>query len=96
MVNELRTTNPFSSVVWHLPMSRPESRIRQRPSLDDLPDAASAINPDVVLLTHRNDGSESKHTAELIVAANAYGPIGTVPMIFDPKRSTWHEFDDAA
>jgi hypothetical protein len=97
MIDELRGTNPMSSVLWHLPMSHTiDMNTKQRPSINDLPDAASSIKPDVVLFTHRNDGSELKHNAELIVAANAYGPTGTVPMILDAKRSTWREIDIAA
>lgn len=98
MVNELRRTNPMSSLIWHFPMVNDVAvgMPRQRPSLDTLPDAANRIKPEVVLLTHRNSGSESKHNAELIVAFNAYGPTGTVPMIFDSKYSTWHELDAAA
>lgn len=92
MVEELRGTSPMSSVLWHLPMQNgvASSMTMQRPSLDDLPDPASSIKPDVVLFTHRDGGSDS---TELIVAANAYGPTGIVPMIFDSMRSTWHEFD---
>jgi hypothetical protein len=69
---------------------------KQRPSINDLPDAASSIKPDVVLFTHRDGGSESIHNAELIVAANALGSTGTLPMVFDSKHLTWHEFDAAA
>lgn len=95
MVEELRGTNAMSSVLWHLPMRDgvANSTTMQRPSLDDLPYAASNIKPDVVLLMHRNSGSESKFNAELIVAFNAYGATGTVPMIFDSTRSTWREFE---
>lgn len=95
MVEELRGTNPMSSVLWHLPMRNDvaSSVTMQRPSLDDLPDAASSIKPDVVMFTHCDGGSDS---TELIVAANAYGPTGTVPMIFDLKFSAWHELDAAA
>jgi hypothetical protein len=98
MVDELRRTNPMSSVLWQVPMVNDVAvgMPRQRPSLDTLPDAANRIKPEVVLLTYRNSGSESKHNAELIVAFNAYGPTGTVPMIFDSKYSTWHELDAAA
>lgn len=90
MVNELRGMNPMSSVLWHFPMSHSTDlgEIKLRPSLGDLPDAASAIKPEVGLLTHRTKGSDN---AELIVTANAYGPTGTVPMIFDSNRWTWHE-----
>jgi len=95
MVEELCGTNPMSSVLWHLPMRNEvaSSVTMQRPSLDDLPDTASSIKPDVVLFTHRNDGSDS---IELIIAANVYGPTGTVPLILDAKRATWHEIDIAA
>ncbi|WP_426115958.1 hypothetical protein [Massilia sp. PWRC2] len=95
MVEELRGTNPTSSVLWHLPMRDgvASSITMQRPSLDDLPDAVSIIKPEVVLFTNRDSGSNN---AELIVATNAYGTTGTVPMNFDAKRSTWREIDIAA
>lgn len=98
MVDELRRTNPMSSVLWRLSMSNATDveQTKQCPSLNELSDAANSIKPDVVLFTHRNSGSESKHSAELIVAANAFGPTGTVPMIFDSKSLTWHELDAAA
>lgn len=98
MVEELRGTNSMSSVFWQLPMRNDVagSMTMQSPSLDDLPDAASVIKPDVVLFTHRNADSTSKHNAELVVAANAFGPTGTIPMVFDSKHLTWHEFDAAA
>lgn len=94
MVDELRRTNPMSSVLWRLPMSNTTNlgKTKQRPSLDDLPDAASTIRPEVVLFTHRDAGPASKHNSELIVTTNAYGSTGTVPMDFDIKHSTWHEF----
>jgi hypothetical protein len=95
MVEELRGTNPMSSVLWHLPMPNDvaANTPAMRPSLDDLPDAASIIKPEVVLLTHRDGESDC---TELIVAANAYGPTGKVPMILDAKRLTWREIDIAA
>lgn len=90
MIEELRRANPRSSVLWHFPTSHSTDlgEIKLRPPLGDLPDAASAIKPEVVLLTHCTKGSDN---AELIVTANAYGPTGTVPMIFDSNRWTWHE-----
>ncbi|MES2149793.1 MAG: hypothetical protein V4508_08355 [Pseudomonadota bacterium] len=94
MVEELRGTNPMSSVLWHLPMPN-DPAAQQRPTLDDLPDAASTIKPDVVLFTHRDAGPASKHNAELIVATNAYGSTAIVPMVFDIKHSTWHELNAA-
>lgn len=98
MVDELRGTNPMNSVLWHLPMPNDPvvGMAVQRPSLDDLHDAARTIKPNVILLTHCNAESAAKHNAELIVAANSYGHTGTVPMIFDTKHSTWHELNAAA
>lgn len=99
MVEELRGTNPTSSVLWHLPMSHTVVDVgvtTQLPSLGDLPDAASSIKPEVVLFTHRKADSTSKHSAELFIAANAFGPTGTLPMVFDTKHLTWHELDAAA
>jgi hypothetical protein len=98
MVEELRRTNPMSSVLWHLPMPHTidVDKTKQRPSLEDLPESATVIKPDVVLFTHRNADPTSTHNSELIVVANAYGPTGTLPMVFDSKHLTWHELDAAA
>jgi hypothetical protein len=99
MVEQLRGTNPMGSVLWQLPMPHTAVDIgmtTQRPSIDDLPDAASTIKPEVILFTHRNAEPEAKHDAEMIVATNAYGSPGTVPMVFNIKHSIGHELDAAA
>ncbi|MCY0910312.1 hypothetical protein [Massilia antarctica] len=92
MVKELRGTNPMSSVLWHLPMlpALDDGVTKQRPTPDEFFSAPSSIKPDVVLLTHVSDERESMHNAELIIAANAFGTTGIVPMVYDPTLSTWY------
>lgn len=98
MVQELRRTNPMSSVLWHLPMlvAMDDRVSKQRPTLDDLTSAASSIKPDVVMLVHACDELKSQHSAEVIVAANAFGSTGIVPMAFDPIHCTWHDLANSA
>ena len=98
MVKELRRTNPMSSVLWHLPMrvAVDDGVSNQRPTLDDLTSAASSIKPDVVMLVHACDELKSQHNAEVIVAANAFGSTGIVPMAFDPIHCTWHDLANSA
>ena len=41
------------------------------------------------MIVHACDELKSQHNAELIVAANAFGTTGIVPMAYDSKYSTW-------
>jgi hypothetical protein len=96
MVEEIRGTNPMCSVLWQLSLSHNIGEVdenRQCPSIDNLPDAANVIEPDVVLFTLGHAHPAPKHNAELVVASNAFGPTGTLPMVFDCKQLTWHELD---
>lgn len=68
-----------------------ESRTDRRPMLSDLRDSgAIEQDADVVMFTireHASDVSKDPRKAELVVAKNRQGPLGTVPMTFDTRTT---------
>ena len=68
-----------------------ETRVNKRPILSDLRESGSIEqDADVVLMLYREDyynsnKTEMKHFAELIIAKQRNGPIGTIKLKFDDK-----------
>lgn len=75
-----------------------ESREGNRPKMSDLRESGSIEqDADVVILLHREDyyhrgepGWEETNTAEVIVAKQRNGPVGTVSLIFDGRLTKFH------
>jgi replicative DNA helicase len=79
-----------------------ENRIDKRPILSDLRESGSIEqDADVVLMLNRNTDSnsslsqtQSSSLIELIVAKQRNGPIGTVKLKFDEKRTKFFNIDN--
>jgi replicative DNA helicase len=75
-----------------------ESREGNRPKMSDLRESGSIEqDADVVILLHREDyyhrgeaDWEENNTAEVIVAKQRNGPVGTVNLIFDGRLTKFH------
>lgn len=71
-----------------------------RPKLSDLRDSGSIEqDADIVMFLYRKDrdkitlSPEEENTAEVIVAKHRNGPLGTVPLKFDPDTVSFKEID---
>jgi replicative DNA helicase len=72
-----------------------ENRIDKKPILSDLRESGSIEqDADLVLMLYRNEDSTVKHSSskksnliELIIAKQRNGPIGSIKLKFDEKRT---------
>lgn len=100
MTRELKATaKTLGAVVLLLSQlnREPEQRADKRPLLADLRDSgAIEQDADVVLFIYRdevyNTESADKGCAELHVAKNRNGPVGTVKLAFDAERTAFADF----
>jgi len=77
-----------------------EHRQNGRPQLSDLRDSgAIEQDADVVLFLHRNmkpavvEAEAEDHFAELIIAKHRNGPMGTIPLYFEGKHTSFREME---
>ena len=77
-----------------------ENRVDKKPILSDLRESGSIEqDADLVLMLYKNKDFNFKHNhenygfTELIIAKQRNGPIGTVQLKFDPKRTKFSNFD---
>ncbi|MEM4648264.1 MAG: replicative DNA helicase [Candidatus Pacearchaeota archaeon] len=77
-----------------------EKRETKIPRLSDLRESGSIEqDSDVVLFIYRKDrdkievSEEEQNLAEIIIAKNRNGPLGSVPLKFDPEKVTFHNID---
>jgi replicative DNA helicase len=82
-------------------LSRAVEQRRGKPRLSDLRDSGSIEqDADVVMFIHREDkmndsGAEKTNIAEILVEKHRNGPIGSVNLYFDEKRSTFLPIDNS-
>jgi replicative DNA helicase len=76
-------------------LSRAVEQRRGKPRLSDLRDSGSIEqDADVVMFIHREDkmndnGAEKTNIAEIMIEKHRNGPVGSVNLYFDEKRSTF-------
>jgi len=73
-----------------------EKRKSKRPQFSDLPDVQIAQFADMLLFIYRDEvydpDSPDKGTAEIIIARNQYGPIGTIRLGFKGELSSFYDY----
>src|SRR3990167_7246155 len=79
-------------------LSRAVEQRRGKPRLSDLRDSGSIEqDADVVMFIHRddkmNENSERPNIAEILVEKHRNGPVGSVELYFDNKRTTFLSID---
>jgi replicative DNA helicase len=75
-------------------LSRAVEQRRGKPRLSDLRDSGSIEqDADVVMFIHRedkmNENSDRKNIAEIMVEKHRNGPVGSIELYFDDKRTTF-------
>lgn len=75
-------------------LSRAVEQRRGKPRLSDLRDSGSIEqDADVVMFIHRddkmNENSDRKNIAEIMVEKHRNGPVGSIELFFDDKRTTF-------
>ena len=75
-----------------------EQRGDKRPMLSDLRESGSIEqDADIVMFLYREDyynrEAENKNTAELIVAKNRHGSVGTIPLQWDGRYTRFASVD---
>ncbi|MBC7836798.1 replicative DNA helicase, partial [Acetobacteraceae bacterium] len=79
-------------------LSRAVETRRGKPRLSDLRDSGSIEqDADVVMFIHRddkmNENSERPNIAEILIEKHRNGPVGSVELYFDEKRTTFMSLD---
>ena len=63
-----------------------------KPVLSDLRDSGDLEqDADVVLFLHRRDDTQGVRAVDLIVAKHRNGPVGTLPLMFNPASTLFTE-----
>ena len=82
-------------------LSRAVEQRRGKPRLSDLRDSGSIEqDADVVMFIHREDkmndnGAEKTNIAEIMIEKHRNGPVGSINLYFDEKRSTFLPIDNS-
>lgn len=71
-----------------------ETRLDKRPILSDLRESGSIEqDADLVLILHKNKDQTPKQLIELIIAKHRNGPIGSIQLKFDQKRTKFYDLE---
>ena len=71
-----------------------EARLDKRPILSDLRESGSIEqDADLVIMLHKNKDQTPKQLIELIIAKHRNGPIGSIQLKFDQKRTKFYDLE---